>query len=340
MEALVALYAFSLSGYLYVIKTHLMDLCKARHFALAYSASNLVNGVGLCSSLPITVVIDDNTKPGLGYLFAALAVLTAAAILFVSDLWLKCISRRERVNPNIKSHNRGCPHRRFVDENEKAQDGDDYYEGDEDEYEVPASWIDVYQSRFSSQAAMADWLRLEALLVLPSSDHHQSNQLHFQNFAKGQVMGEDDASVQLHENRVMLSEYEQNLLKAREELSSRLVNLDQDVTPPLPHIHNSRRKQSQITVNSDSATTSSTGDKSNPSSGGGSQNAVTHLMAGPNQMLGVSASAAALSAAVLTASASIHNKPMPWRSQYNRNLGLQYQRSIPTVIEEVVSPTL
>ena len=68
-----------------------------------------------------TAVIDDNTKPGLGYLFAALAVLTAAAILFVSDLWLKCISRRERVNPNIKSHNRGCPHRRFVDENEKAQ---------------------------------------------------------------------------------------------------------------------------------------------------------------------------------------------------------------------------
>ena len=37
-------------------------------------------------------------------------------------------------------------------------------------------------------------------------------------------------------------------------------------------------------VNSDSATTSSTGDKSNPSSGGGSQNAVTHLMAGPNQV--------------------------------------------------------
>ena len=68
-----------------------------------------------------------------------------------------------------------------------------------------------------------------------------------QNFAKGQVMGEDDASVQLHENRVMLSEYEQNLLKAREELSSRLVNLDQDVTPPLPHNHNNRRKQSQIT---------------------------------------------------------------------------------------------
>ena len=60
------------------------------------------------------------------------------------------------------------------------EDGDDYYDGDEDEYEVPASWIDVYQSRFSSQAAMADWLRLEALLVLPSSDHHQSNQLHFQ----------------------------------------------------------------------------------------------------------------------------------------------------------------
>ena len=68
-----------------------------------------------------------------------------------------------------------------------------------------------------------------------------------QNFAKGQVMGEDDASVQLHENRVMLSEYEQNLLKAREELSSRLVNLDQDVTPPLLHNHNNRRKQSQIT---------------------------------------------------------------------------------------------
>ena len=60
-------------------------------------------------------------------------------------------------------------------------------------------------------------------------------------------MGEDDASVQLHENRVMLSEYEQNLLKAREELSSRLVNLDQDVAPPLPHNHNNRRKQSQIT---------------------------------------------------------------------------------------------
>ena len=54
LEALVALYAFSLSGYLYVIKTHLMDLCKARHFALAYSASNLINGVGLCSSLPIS----------------------------------------------------------------------------------------------------------------------------------------------------------------------------------------------------------------------------------------------------------------------------------------------
>ena len=68
-----------------------------------------------------------------------------------------------------------------------------------------------------------------------------------QDFAKGQVMGEDDASVQLHENRVMLSEYEQNLLKAREELSSRLVNLDQDVAPPLPHNHNNRRKQSQIT---------------------------------------------------------------------------------------------
>ena len=71
----------------------------------------------------IVAVIDANTKPGWGYLFAALAVLTGAAILFVSDVWLKCVSRGDRTNPNIKSHNRGCPRRRVFDENDidKAQ---------------------------------------------------------------------------------------------------------------------------------------------------------------------------------------------------------------------------
>lgn len=35
-----AVYFFFLSGHSLVIKTHLLDLCKARHFGLAYSATN------------------------------------------------------------------------------------------------------------------------------------------------------------------------------------------------------------------------------------------------------------------------------------------------------------
>ena len=46
----------------------------------------------------------------------------------------------------------------------EADAEDDEDEDDEENVDIPASWLDIYQSRFASPMAMAEWRKLEMLL--------------------------------------------------------------------------------------------------------------------------------------------------------------------------------
>ena len=316
-----AVYSFFLAGYLYIVKTLLLDLCKARHFGLAHSATNCLQAVGISVSVPLTAVLDAQACEGAGRAVSAGMVLLAAMILFVGDI---CQARKGKGvggGPD-GSHQRGCPQRQLQEEAAAAASDDD--EEEEEEEDIPATWLDVYHARFTSPDAMAEWQKLEGLLFNTDQQLNPSppQQQHLPPATT------ENVSVQLHENKVVFSDYEQNLIKAREELGLVSSAGGGAMLRQQRHLHRQ---------NSDSMTSSSTTDKSSSGSSGNSNVInVTQLMAGPNQMLGISCPAAALSAAMLTASASINNKPAPHSNNrsHHRSFGLQYQRSIPTVIEE------
>ena len=131
-----AVYSFFLAGYLYIVKTLLLDLCKARHFGLAHSATNCLQAVGISVSVPLAAVLDAQVCDGAGRAVSAGMVLLAAMILFVGDI---CQARKGKgvVGGPDGSHQRGCPQRQLQEEAAAAtSDGD---EEEEEEEDIPAT---------------------------------------------------------------------------------------------------------------------------------------------------------------------------------------------------------
>ena len=324
----LAVYAFFLSGYSFTLKTLYLDMCKTRHFGFVYSLSNLVQAVGVSMGVPLAVFLD-----GWGfYLTASLSGL-GASTLFVSDLYLKFLNRKKATRRRqSEGHEANCPQRLLEDKrcsHETLNDEDE--EGDEDE-DLPKSWIDIYHRRFSSPAAMMEWQKLEALLFADEAGQQAPNPV-VSAAPRPLLSPQDDASMapNMVENRLVVSEYEQNLLKAKEELS---FQCPAEVPPKqLRHWNHLPRQTSEV----DSMCYSSSDRTSSGTSSSGASLpplSMSALMAGPNNMLGISASAAALSAAMLTASATVNPKECKPRYRHHP-AGIRYQRSITTVIEEV-----
>ncbi|CAG7725857.1 unnamed protein product [Allacma fusca] len=90
-----AVYGFSLGGYNYALKVYTYERVRARHFPRAWSYLQASQALPLVAGVPFTGYINWKWGYKTGYYFSALAVLIGSAILFLTDVRRRKLSRRK-----------------------------------------------------------------------------------------------------------------------------------------------------------------------------------------------------------------------------------------------------